>query len=517
MSLRCLLFSSKQETVPPIMQVLTELGMEGEHCASGVDAVEKVTTLLFEIVITDWDDQPEAAFLLKTVKDLKATQRPLTLAIVSDDASLPKALQAGANSVLVKPLRPEQVRDTLSTACQLLRAKQQTSAPKSATTASPWQPAPAPSNEAAEFAVTSAPTAEDAVAAPASLPLSVTQMPEMAFRAGEFLQTRDSTPSAEFDTEKSEAQKSLDQAAPAEVDSLTDLEPTAAAVKETAADEQPAPPAEVREPLSGWAALQARLNKSAPPPPAEKPEKPATSELLSYGDVQSHAEQAPATANAAELPQSASVASEEQAESKSEIPAPDNTLEESEQAEPKSSSRRGKFVAAGVLAACVMLAIVPQTRQPLHRLGQTAIRAGKAWLNPPPPALPQTVAQHDNFSQAGDEYKLPTPTNIPDATTDPSQIRVVPVIDPTAKPDKNAANAAPADAAGAAGNPPDQTQSASAQGAPASANGGTGQSVASAPAADGTAPARVAANVPANTGPGSSTRGAGLCTATSKS
>src|SRR6202166_1749125 len=126
--LRCLLFSSHKEMVQPIWQVLADLGIEGEHCASAVDAVEKVTTQMFQIVITDWEDQPEAAFLLKTARDLKAATRPLTLAIVVDNARLPEALQAGANSVLVKPIRAEQVRDTMSTACELLRAKQQPAA-----------------------------------------------------------------------------------------------------------------------------------------------------------------------------------------------------------------------------------------------------------------------------------------------------------------------------------------------------------------------------------------------------
>ena len=67
-----------------------------------MDAVEKVTTKSFQIVITDWEDQPEAAFLLKTVRDLKAAQRPLTLAIVSDDARRPRALQAGAQGYVLK-------------------------------------------------------------------------------------------------------------------------------------------------------------------------------------------------------------------------------------------------------------------------------------------------------------------------------------------------------------------------------------------------------------------------------
>ena len=85
--------------------VLADLGIEGDYCQSAVSAVEKVTTQHFQIVVTDWEDQPEAAFLLKTVRDLKAAQRPLTLAIVSNDASRPEALQAGANSILLKPIR----------------------------------------------------------------------------------------------------------------------------------------------------------------------------------------------------------------------------------------------------------------------------------------------------------------------------------------------------------------------------------------------------------------------------
>src|SRR5882757_3698405 len=127
-SLRCLLFSSHPEMVQPIWQVLADLGIEGEHCQTAVDAVQKVTTQSFQIVITDWEDQPEAAFLLKTVRELKASQRPLTLAIVSDDLRRPQALQAGANSILLKPIRAEQVRDTMSTACELLRSKIQITA-----------------------------------------------------------------------------------------------------------------------------------------------------------------------------------------------------------------------------------------------------------------------------------------------------------------------------------------------------------------------------------------------------
>jgi protein TonB len=433
MALRCLLFSTHEEIVQPILQVLKDLGIEGEHCQSAVDAVERVTTQLFQIVITDWEDQPEAAFLLKTARDLKAAARPLTLAIVSDEAR-PEALRAGANSVLLKPVRPEQVRDTLSTACQLLRSKQQSPAA--------GVQAAAPSQAAHEPQRPLGMAGTAAAAAPALA--SVVQAPEK-LRAGEFLQTPSSAPSAQFDTEsESDVQKSLDSAAMAEMDSLTELEPMAAAVQDAPAEQPIQVPEAPQEALTGWAALQARLTKNVPAAPVDVP---TPNNLPSYGETPS---------------------SESQAAPKTESARPSQTQAESEAAlfayvsgepqsdlEPKQGRpNRARFVFASALAIASFVAVgVPRFRNRLPLLYQNTVHAGRSWLNPPPAALPHAAAQHDSFGQSGDEYKLPVPTNIPDATTDPSQIQVVPVVDPTAKLDKNAAAAAAAAQAAATENP----------------------------------------------------------------
>src|SRR5260370_28897512 len=122
MALRCLLFASDEATAQPLWRVITELGMEGEHCRKALEAVESLANHPFHIVIADWDDEPEASFLLKTARELKAAQRPLTLAIIKDEATLPKALQAGANSGLRKPIVPSQVQDPPGTPRHLLRA-----------------------------------------------------------------------------------------------------------------------------------------------------------------------------------------------------------------------------------------------------------------------------------------------------------------------------------------------------------------------------------------------------------
>jgi periplasmic protein TonB len=445
MALRCLLFSSNEEMVQPIWQVLTDLGIEGEYCRNAVDAVERVTTGLFQIVITDWEDQPEAAFLLKTARDLKAAQRPLTLAIVSDDARLPEALQAGANSVLVRPIQIEQVRDTMSTACELLRSKILPSAQRPAL---PVTQSSAPGPNALAAAASTG-----AGSVPVSTThISTTQVPEKTFRAGEFLQSSNSAPGTQFDTE-SDVQKSLDHAAAAEIDVLTELAPMAAAVQDAPPEpaEAPKPP----EPLTGWASLQARLTKNAPPAVEEAP--PAN-ELLAYGETTAIG--VPAASPPAETskqPAKNEPHSEAEAALFSYM---EGEAKENPKPAPAPSSNRGRiFVLVAVAIVCVVLAAMPRTRQSLLVIYRNGLRAGKNVLNPPPAPLPQPVALHDSFGQSGDEYKLPTPGNIPDATTDPSQIQVLPVIDPTAKPAKGtASDAVQVQAATTENNATDQNQ-----------------------------------------------------------
>ncbi|MGO8795928.1 MAG: TonB family protein [Candidatus Sulfotelmatobacter sp.] len=420
--------------VQPIWPVLAELEIEGEYCESAIAAVERVSTQPFQIVIIDWDDQPDALSLLKTVRDLKAAQRPLTLAIVSEEA-LPAALQAGANSVLVKPIRAAQVLETLSTACELLRSKQQ-----------PARQATSPA-QAEETPISAAASA--GTNGPASVPLFVVQAPEKAFRAGEFLQSPNSAPSEQFDTEcVDEVQKSLDQAAISEVDALTELEPMAAEVqKEDASVDPPsAEPAEPQEPLTGWASLQARIMRNSPQPVQNTS---ANSELLGYGETPSYgaATVAPAESSTPDFGtgrQIEGAVTDSGATSKVE-PASVSTIShesssdtQEESPKPAPRSKQGRLIFVVALAACAMVMAVPSTRRRSFVLGHSAAAIVQAWLNPPPPALPQPEPLHDSFGQAGDEFKLPASANIPDATTDPSQIRVEPVVDPTAKPDKSA-------------------------------------------------------------------------------
>ena len=426
MALRCLLFSSDEGTAEPIRQVLAGLGVEGESCSDAVAAIEKVTHQNFQIVILDWNMQPESGLLLTTARERKAAERPLTLAIVSDDASVPKALQAGANSILRQPLQLNQIRDTLTTARDLLRAKQ-------------------------ESAATAAQAAAAGVSTGSSSILSSSTEPgkEKALRAGEFLQSGPAAPGRQFVTE-SDTNASLEQSLVEPINPLKDLEPMAAFVAvEKPAPPPPAPPDEPRG-LEWYIKTRGGTLPSIPahaaPPPA-----PAKPELLGYDQTPAHSP-APPPSSADLAGQSASEANQNAAqEQKKEAllfayMAGENS--ESEDA-PRSWGRlKGAIIGALVLAACATVAAPQAPWHPKLRLawahGQQALHA---WLNPQPVTPVQAPVAHEDFGRAGDEYKLPVAENIPDATTDPSQIHVLPVIDPTAKkPNNDGANPDPSTA-----------------------------------------------------------------------
>jgi TonB family protein len=433
MNLRCLVFSSDEAATPLICQALTELGAEADHCPDAASAIVRVGSESFQIVIADWDERPNAEYLLKAARARKPAERPLTLAVVSDDPSIPKALQAGANSVLRKPILLNQVKETLETARSLLKAKQDSATGASAAT-----------NQNSSAAPSATLTANEA-----------------HLRAGDFLTSTRPTPSAQFDTE-SELQKEMVPSAGA-IDQLKDLEPMAAAVTpEPAAPTPEAAPPPPNQPRG----LQWYLNQraasslpSTPTVPVPAPPPPEAPQLMGYDQM----------AAGPEVPQSQSV-------EPSAAPQPDPVREQKTEAdlfsyithgsadsandsEQASGSRfrlgKRAIAFALVLTACAMVA-APQApwHSAVRKLWTRGQRSLHAWLNPQIVEPAQAPESHENFARAGDEYKLPVAEAIPDATTDPSQIRVTPVVDPTAKKpgnngaDQNAdATATPADSA----------------------------------------------------------------------
>lgn len=412
MALRCFLFSSDEETTERLRQILLGIGVQAEFCSEAVVAVERITNQPYQVVIIDWDRQPEAGLLLTTARERKAAERPITLAIVSDDPGVPRALQAGANSVLRKPIVTAQAKDTLTTARDLLHAQQGSAA----------------SHAAAAAAGSSA---------PASFPASLHAAQEKSLRAGEFLQSAPVIPGGPFETEP-DASTLPEQNPAAEIDPLKNLAPVA---QNKAVEPAPAAANDGRG-LEWY--LKNRV-AAASPSKAQR----GNPDLMGYDQTAYSPPAEPEPVKPAPLPKLAAPIPPK--------PMPDlpTWQEQKKEAELFSYIESGSDFSdsttqtgfrLGKRAICVALllaafAVMAAPQAPWHSkikgFWANERLAMHAWLNPQPVTPPQAPTAHENFYRAGDEYKLPVAENIPDATTDPTKISVVPVIDPTAKKPNN--------------------------------------------------------------------------------
>ena len=109
-----LLFSSDEQASSALSQALTELEFVVECCPEIFGAVEKITSRAFDIIVSDWNEGLEAAFLLKTSRELKANHAAFTVAIADPD-SAEAAYEAGADLVLSRPIVSDEVKYALLT------------------------------------------------------------------------------------------------------------------------------------------------------------------------------------------------------------------------------------------------------------------------------------------------------------------------------------------------------------------------------------------------------------------
>jgi TonB family protein len=117
MSPLSLLFSSDEETSRRLGQTLTELEFHVEFCPEIFAAIEKLTSKRFDVIVCDWNEGPEAAFLLKTSRELQLNRSAFMVVIARPEASV-VAQRAGADLVLSKPVMPASAKYALLT-CDL--------------------------------------------------------------------------------------------------------------------------------------------------------------------------------------------------------------------------------------------------------------------------------------------------------------------------------------------------------------------------------------------------------------
>jgi len=109
-----LLFSSDEQASHSLSQALTELELAVERCPEIFGAVEKITSRAFDIIVSDWNEGLEAAFLLKTSRELKANHAAFTIAVADPEAA-ELAREAGADLILNRPASADEVKYALLT------------------------------------------------------------------------------------------------------------------------------------------------------------------------------------------------------------------------------------------------------------------------------------------------------------------------------------------------------------------------------------------------------------------
>jgi two-component system chemotaxis response regulator CheY len=102
-----------------IKNVLIELGIDTEHiteAADGVDALGKVKTNNFDLILTDWNmPKMNGLLLVQNVRQLPKSEHTPIVMITTEGCKeeVIAALKSGVNNYIVKPFNAEVLRTKL--------------------------------------------------------------------------------------------------------------------------------------------------------------------------------------------------------------------------------------------------------------------------------------------------------------------------------------------------------------------------------------------------------------------
>jgi TonB family protein len=116
MALRTLVFSSDERAVQVLTQHLAEFDLEAKVCPNIFSALENLAKYRFDGIIADWNDDPEATFLIKRSKELDLNRGAMVLAVVRNEGEVARAYDAGAKAILLRPLDSGEIREALTKA-----------------------------------------------------------------------------------------------------------------------------------------------------------------------------------------------------------------------------------------------------------------------------------------------------------------------------------------------------------------------------------------------------------------
>jgi CheY-like chemotaxis protein len=112
MPFNALLMCRDHQSLRMLAMALDELDIEQEICLSAPAAMEKLATSQFSAVVLD-SDLPASAQVARMARLAPPQRRPVVFGMIGALTGIASAFQAGANFVLYKPLRHEQVMRSL--------------------------------------------------------------------------------------------------------------------------------------------------------------------------------------------------------------------------------------------------------------------------------------------------------------------------------------------------------------------------------------------------------------------
>ncbi|MFZ0284380.1 MAG: PilZ domain-containing protein [Terriglobales bacterium] len=120
MKLNSLLISQDPAALSCLVTALAKLEIETEVCPSCDRAIERLVNHRYSAVVLDFDE-PGAAQVAQMVRLAGSERPPLMMALVTQLGPVSGAFQAGIKFVLYKPLRPQDVAQSLWDAKQFMR------------------------------------------------------------------------------------------------------------------------------------------------------------------------------------------------------------------------------------------------------------------------------------------------------------------------------------------------------------------------------------------------------------
>jgi CheY-like chemotaxis protein len=110
MNLKALLVSADDRTVRVLRRVLGDLEIDVEHCASGENALRRITRQRYEAIIVDGANAEEAGRVLLGAKAAPVNKRALSIVLVEAAVGLKGGFALGAHFVLHKPFAVERAK-----------------------------------------------------------------------------------------------------------------------------------------------------------------------------------------------------------------------------------------------------------------------------------------------------------------------------------------------------------------------------------------------------------------------